>query len=123
MKNLIRLVKTLNTKEIQLIKRMHKNSMGPESKGNMCIKLFNYILSNQVASNKEACELICPNKHNSTISQVKKKLELDIMNTMLISSLTNERDHLKKSDISCHKNLLLGNVLIDLHPGREGRIS
>ena len=87
--------------------------MGPESKGNMCIKLFNCILSNQVTNNKEACELICPNKHNSTISQVKKKLELDIMNTMLISSLTSEKDHLKKSDISCHKNLLLGNVLIE----------
>jgi hypothetical protein len=113
MKNLIRLVKTLNTKEIQLIKRMHKDSMGPESKGNMCMKLFNSILSNQVTSNKDACELICPNKHNSTISQVKKRLELDIMNTMLISSLTSERDHIRKTDISCHKNLLLGNVLIE----------
>jgi hypothetical protein len=92
---------------------MHKTPMGPESKGNMCMKLFNYILSNQVTNNKEAFELICPNKHNSTISQVKKRLELDIMNTMLISSLTSEKDHLKKSDIGCHKNLLLGNVLIE----------
>jgi hypothetical protein len=92
---------------------MHKTTMGPESKGNMCMKLFNYILSNQVTSNKEAFELICPNKHNSTISQVKKRLELDIMNTMLISSLTSEKDHLNRSDISCHKNLLLGNVLIE----------
>jgi hypothetical protein len=92
---------------------MHKTTMGPESKGNMCMKLFNYILSNQVTSNKEAFELICPNKHNSTISQVKKKLELDIMNTMLITSLTSEKDHLKRSDINCHKNLLLGNVLIE----------
>ena len=57
--------------------------------------------------------MICPNKHNSTISQVKKRLELDIMNTMLISSLTSEKDHLRKSDINCHKNLLLGNVLIE----------
>ncbi len=92
---------------------MHKTTMGSESKGNLCMKLFNCILNNQITSNKEAIELICPNKHNSTISQLKKRLELDVMNTMLISSLTRERDHLKKSDINCHKNLLLGNVLIE----------
>jgi hypothetical protein len=113
MRNLIRLVKTLNTKEIQLIKEKHKTHMGPESKVNMCMKLFNYILSNQVTNNKEAFELICPNKHNSTISQLKKRLELDIMNTILISSLTSEKDHQRRSDMNCHKNLLLGNVLIE----------
>jgi hypothetical protein len=77
------------------------------------MRLFNYILSNQVTSNKEAIELVCPNKHNSTISQIKKRLEMDILNTMLISSLTNEKDTRKKKDLNCQKNLLLSNVLIE----------
>lgn len=113
MKNLIRLVKTLNTKEIHYIKRMHKTQETSMSKDNMCMKLFDYILKNQVTNNKQALELVCPNKHNSTISQVKKRLELDVLNAMLISSLTDEKEPFKKNEINCQKNLLLGNVLLE----------
>ncbi len=113
MKNLIRLVNTLKTKEIQLLRQMYISYFRETSKEYMGLKLLNSIIKNKIQNNKEATQLICPGKHNSIVSQVKKKLESDILNIMLLSTLIEEKDDEKKQSFACHKNLLLGKMLID----------
>lgn len=113
MKNLIRLVKTLKTKEILLIQQMYKSYFRETSKEHMGLVLFNCILKDKVQTNKDASQLICPDKHSSVVSQVKKKLENDILNIMLLSTICEPREQSTGKDFSCHKNLLLGKVLIE----------
>ena len=113
MKDLARLVKTLKPKEIHLIRNIYKGQSKGSSKENMCLTLFNCILNNKVLNNKEAYTLICPQKHVSIISQVKKKLEYDILNIILVSSITDANELHNQSDFVCQKNLLLGRILID----------
>lgn len=113
MKDLVRLVKTLKPKEIHHIRTIYKNQSRGSSKENMCLTLFNCLLNNKVRNNKEAYTLICPKKHVSIISQVKKRLESDILNIILVSSITDPSNLQNQCDFVCQKNLLLGRILID----------
>jgi pentatricopeptide repeat protein len=113
MKDLARLVNTLKPKEILHIRNIYKNQSRGTSKENMCLTLFNCLLNNKVRNNKEAYALICPKKHVSIISQVKKRLESDILNIILVSSITDTNNLQNQCDFVCQKNLLLGRILID----------
>jgi hypothetical protein len=113
MKDLSRLVKTLKPKEIQLIRNIYRSQSTGSSKENMCLKLFNQILTNKILNNKDAYFLIGSNRHISVISQAKKKLESDILNMILISSISDAKENFRNSNFTCQKNLLLGRILID----------
>ena len=113
MKNLIRLVKTLKTKEIQLLQQLYKNYFRETSREYMGLILFNCILKDKVQNNSDAVKFICPNKHSSVVSQVKKKLECDILNVMLLSTISENNNQCKTPEFNCHKNLLVSKMLID----------
>jgi len=70
------------------------------------------MLQNKALNNKEAYGLVCPHKHVSVISQVKKRLESDVLNVILISSITDSNELHHHSDFVCQKNLFLGRILI-----------
>lgn len=112
MESLIRLVKSLKPKEITIIEGLY--SAKSHNDGNACkkLKLLKLILDNKICTNKDAADLLCHHNHRSTISQLKKRLEEDILNVFSISSFSEIKEVAVKAELNCYKSLLLGKVLI-----------
>jgi hypothetical protein len=119
MNSLNRLIRSLNPAEIKFIREYYK-SKSPESSKRL--KLFNLSVTGKIKKNPDAIRLIYREKQNakSSLSHLKKSLEQDIMNLMMLFSLENENPADFNQEFICKKYLLQCDILMSKGLHAEG---
>lgn len=84
------------------------------------LKLLKLILEGKVQTDKEANHILYQYNCNSALCQLKKRLQQDILNIILLSPFTYTTEEAAKDELSCHKSILLGKVLINRGLLQEG---
>ncbi len=97
--------------EIQFVKDFYKVKFN--SQRNKRLQLFELILKNQARNNQEACQKIYHHKADSAFCHLKKRLEEDLLNFILLASPSrSDQDQSSKEEIQCGKTLLQSKILL-----------
>ena len=120
METLIHLVQSLKPKETQLIKDFYQIGYSKNSQSKKRLLLFEMILSRKVRNDQEAYQALYERHAGSALCQLKKRLQQDILNIILLNPFTHSHNPAIKEEIDCYKTFLMGQVLINRGLQEEG---
>ena len=112
METLIHLVQRLKPKETQLIRDFYQLGHANSTQNNKRLRLFEMLLAEQVHNDQEACQALYERPAGSAWCQLKKRLQQDILNIMLLTPFSNVHHAALKKKMDCYKSFLMGQVLI-----------
>ncbi len=118
MENLRHLIKCLKPSEVQFIKSFY------QTKFNGCcnkrLQLFKLILADKIQDNQQAAKLLYAQESDSALCHLKKRLEEDILNFMLVLPANEEDSEIATEELQCRKLQLQGKILISRGLHEEG---
>ncbi len=118
MKNIVPIVNSLDNKEKRLIRKfLSIKTNGMEKKK---LQLFDLIVNQKVASDKEASFVLYQSEPNSSFSHLKKRLKKDLLNFILLQDSKNISSERVKSEIECRRMFLQGQLLVQRGVYSEG---
>ena len=120
MESLIRLINCLKPKEVQIVKDYCKTGCSKNSHDKKRLLLFKLILEGKIHNDKEAHQILYQHNSPSALCKLKKRLQHDIQNIILLSHFTHVDEEVVKEELGCHKSFLLGKVLINRGLSKEG---
>ena len=120
MEKLHRLIKSLKPSEVQLIEYFYKAKYNGNAADNKRLQLFKLLAEGKVKNNEEAARLLYHKKCDSALSHLKKRVEEDILNFLLIDFSDCGLSEATREELHCNKMLLQGKMLLAKGIWEEG---
>lgn len=112
MEKLINLIGSLKPAEIQLIEDFFAIRNNKTLKKNKKLQLFQFILNGKVKNKEDAFKFLFKKKCDSSLCRLKKILQKDILDVIMVSSFSSRQEANHDEEIECHKFLLQGKILL-----------